>query len=118
MNKGFDGVRPASESSIEIGFFYQGRHCVERIRVKPTAANLKRATDRRAAILAAIERGDFDYDAEFPKRGLSSQAAQTGSPTPLAASASPVQPGQPAASVQPAFSAHPAHPPKPAKDDA
>ena len=44
---------------------------MERIRVKPTAANLKRATERRAAILAAIARGDFDYDAEFPKRTAS-----------------------------------------------
>ncbi|KRB10365.1 Arm DNA-binding domain-containing protein [Achromobacter sp. Root170] len=71
MSTGFEGVRPASESSIEIGFFYDGRHCVERIRVKPTAANLKRAADRRVAILEAIARGDFDfdYDAEFPKRG-------------------------------------------------
>ena len=100
MSKGFDGVRPASESSIEIGFFYQGRHCVERIRVKPTAANLKRATDRRAAILAAIARDDFDYDAEFPKRALSTSAAPS------------------AQSVQPDPSAHPADPPKPAKDDA
>ncbi|MBB1624270.1 Arm DNA-binding domain-containing protein [Achromobacter sp. UMC71] len=97
MSKGFDGVRPASESSIEIGFFYQDRHCVERIRVKPTAANLKRAADRRAAILAAIARGDFDYDAEFPKRKRV---------TPVA---------QPAPAAQPASSAHP---PKPAKDDA
>lgn len=69
MNKGFEGVRPASESSIEIGFLYGGRHYVERVRVKPTAANLKRAADRRAAILEAIARGEFDYDAEFPKRG-------------------------------------------------
>lgn len=97
MSKGFDGVRPASESSIEIGFFYQGRHCVERIRVKPTAANLKRAADRRAAILAAIARGDFDYDAEFPKRAMPSPAAQ------------------PAPSVPPAASTHSR---KPAKDDA
>ena len=97
MSKGFDGVRPASESSIEIGFFYQGRHCVERIRVKPTAANLKRAADRRVAILAAIARGDFDYDAEFPKRAMSPSAAQ------------------PAPSVQPAA---PAHSNTPAKDDA
>lgn len=76
MSQGFDGVRPASESSIEIGFFYEGRHCVERIRVKPTAANLKRAADRRAAILAAIARGDFDYDAEFPKRGTPLKPSQ------------------------------------------
>ncbi|WP_263909222.1 Arm DNA-binding domain-containing protein [Achromobacter sp. 79A6] len=87
MNKGFDGVRPASESSIEIGFFYQGRHCVERIRVKPTAANLKRATARRAAILAAIARGDFDYDAEFPKRAASNLRAQSQSSLPSTPSA-------------------------------
>ena len=76
MNKGFDGVRPASESSIEISFFYQGRHCVERIRVKPTAANLKRAAERRTAILAAIARGDFDYAAEFPKRTTTAPSAK------------------------------------------
>lgn len=76
MSQGFDGVRPASESSIEIGFFYGGRHCVERIRVKPTAANLKRAADRRLAILDAIARGDFDYDAEFPKRGALPKPSQ------------------------------------------
>ncbi len=76
MSTGFDGVRPASESSIEIGFFYQGRHCVERIRVKPTAANLKRAAERRNAILAAIARGDFDYDAEFPRRAASSRSSK------------------------------------------
>lgn len=76
MSKGFDGVRPASESSIEIGFFYQGRHCAERIRVKPTAANLKRAAERRTAILAAIARGDFDYAAEFPKRTAAAPSAK------------------------------------------
>ncbi|MDF8360347.1 Arm DNA-binding domain-containing protein [Achromobacter anxifer] len=76
MRQGFDGVRPASESSIEIGFFHEGRHCVERIRAKPTAANLKRAADRRAAILEAIARGEFDYDAEFPKRGGATKPSQ------------------------------------------
>lgn len=66
MTKGFEGVRPASESSIEIGFIYQGEHCVERLRIKPTAANLQRALRQRAEILEAIERGDFDYAAHFP----------------------------------------------------
>ena len=74
--QGFDGVRPASESSIEIGFFHDGRHCVERIRAKPTAANLKRAAERRAAILEAIARGEFDYDAEFPKRARAAKPTQ------------------------------------------
>lgn len=76
MRQGFDGVRPASESSIEIGFFHDGRHCVERIRVKPTAANLKRAAERRAAILEAIARGEFAYDAEFPKRARATKPSQ------------------------------------------
>ena len=66
MSTGFEGVRPASESSIEIGFFYQGEHCVERLRMKPTAANLQRVARQRVEILAAIERGDFDYAAHFP----------------------------------------------------
>ncbi|MFJ1301623.1 Arm DNA-binding domain-containing protein [Pseudomonadota bacterium AL_CKDN230030165-1A_HGKHYDSX7] len=66
MSKGFEGVRPASESSIEIGFIYRGEHCVERLRIKPTAANLQRAVRQRAEILEAIERGDFDYAAHFP----------------------------------------------------
>ncbi|ANY16229.1 Arm DNA-binding domain-containing protein [Bordetella pseudohinzii] len=59
MDRGFEGVRPASESSIEIGFVFEGRHCVERLRLKPTAANLKRAAERRREILAAIARGDY-----------------------------------------------------------
>ena len=70
MNRGFEGVRPASESSIEISFEFAGRRCVERIRAKPTAANLKRAAERRSAIQAAIARGDFDYDTEFPSAAL------------------------------------------------
>ena len=59
MSTGFEGVRPASESSIEIGFVFEGRHCVERLRLKPTAANLKKAAARRAEILEAIARGDY-----------------------------------------------------------
>lgn len=74
MSAVFEGVRPASESSIEIGFSYQGRVCVERLRLKPTAANLRRAAEQRAEIVAAIERGDFDYAATFPK----SRKAPTG----------------------------------------
>ncbi|OZI43846.1 Arm DNA-binding domain-containing protein [Bordetella genomosp. 5] len=66
MSTGFEGVRPASESSIEIGFVYRGEHCIERLRIRPTAANLKRAAQQRADILASIARGDFDYAAHFP----------------------------------------------------
>ncbi|AWQ03611.1 Arm DNA-binding domain-containing protein [Bordetella bronchiseptica] len=59
MSGKFEGVRPASESSIEISFVYQGRICVRRLRMKPTAANLKRAAEQRAAIVEAIARGEY-----------------------------------------------------------
>lgn len=60
MSGKFEGVRPASESSIEISFVYQGRTCVRRLRMKPTVANLKRAAEQRAAIVETIARGEFD----------------------------------------------------------
>jgi len=60
------GVRAVSASSIEISFVYQGKRCRERIKLKPTPANLKRAERHREAILYAIERGTFDYATTFP----------------------------------------------------
>ncbi len=60
------GVRAGSDSTIEIDFRYRGERCRERIKVEPTPANLKRAAQHRAAILHAIERGEFDYAATFP----------------------------------------------------
>ncbi len=68
----YDGVRPASDSSIEIDFYYQGKRCRERIKLKPSPANLKRAAQHRAAVLDAIDRGTFDYAVTFPnsKRAL------------------------------------------------
>jgi len=60
------GVRTASTSSIEISFVYQGKRCREKIKLKPTPANLKRAERHREAILDAIERGTFDYATTFP----------------------------------------------------
>ena len=61
-----DGVRPSSETSIEIDFYFAGRRCRERIRLKPTPANLRRAALHRAAVLDAISRGTFDYATTFP----------------------------------------------------
>jgi len=66
MGRNGTGVRPASESSIEITFPYRGERCRERIKLKPTPANLKRAERHRAAILLAIENGTFDYAVTFP----------------------------------------------------
>ncbi len=66
MGRNGSGVRPASASSIEISFSYQGERCREKIKLKPTPANLKRSERHRAAILDAIERGTFDYAVTFP----------------------------------------------------
>jgi len=60
------GVRAVSASSIEISFTYQGKRCREKIKLKPTPANLKRAERHRTAILDAIEKGTFDYAVTFP----------------------------------------------------
>lgn len=62
----YPGVAAASETSIEITFSFQGVRCRERIKLKPTAANLKAAARHRAAVLDAIARGTFDYAVTFP----------------------------------------------------
>lgn len=66
MGRDGRGVRAASESSIEITFIYKGQRCRERVPLKPTTANLKRAEQHRAAIMHAIAAGNFDYAATFP----------------------------------------------------
>lgn len=63
----YEGVRPGSGSSIEIDFRYNEHRCKERLPLEPTPANLKRASLHRAAILAAIRDGSFDYATTFPK---------------------------------------------------
>lgn len=77
MGRNGTGVRAASESSIEITFAYQGKRCRERIALKPSPANLKRAERHRAAILDAIEKGTFDYAATFPNSKRASKFALT-----------------------------------------
>ncbi len=76
MNRLLEGVRPASESSIEIDFYYQNTLCRERLRLKPSGSNLKRASIERAAILKAIEQGTFDYAATFPHSKNAARFAQ------------------------------------------
>jgi len=66
MGRDGRGVKPASESTIEITFTYQGQRCRERIKLQPTAANLIKAERHRAAILDAIDKGTFDYAVTFP----------------------------------------------------
>lgn len=62
----YEGVRAASESTVEIDFYYAGQRCKERIKLEPTPANLRRAFQHRAAILDAIANGTFDYATTFP----------------------------------------------------
>ncbi len=63
----YPGIRAASASSIQISFTYQGKHCRERIKLKPTPANLKSAQRHREAILDAIYHGTFNYAVTFPE---------------------------------------------------
>ncbi len=60
------GVDIVSDSSYEITFHYQGQRCRERIKAKPCPANTRKITQFRAAILHAIEKGEFDYVKSFP----------------------------------------------------
>jgi integrase len=60
------GVRPVSDTSIQIDFTFKGIRCRERIKLKPSPANLKRAEQHRYAILDAIEKHTFDYATTFP----------------------------------------------------
>ncbi|WP_345956561.1 site-specific integrase [Pseudomonas fulva] len=66
MGRGGSGVRAVSDSSIEITFMYRGVRCRERVALKPTATNLKKAQQHKAAIEHAISQGTFDYAVTFP----------------------------------------------------
>lgn len=66
MGRDGRGVRPASESSIQITFQFKGRRCREIVALKPTPANLKRAEQFRAAVIHSISIGTFDYGVSFP----------------------------------------------------
>ncbi len=66
MGRKFTGVQATSKTSIEIAFTYRGVRCRERIKHKPTPANLKAASRHREAVLDAIAHGTFDYSVTFP----------------------------------------------------
>ncbi len=66
MARDGSGIRRASDNSIQIEFMYQGVRCRERIKTKPTNANLSIAAQFRAEIIAAIDDNTFDYAATFP----------------------------------------------------
>lgn len=62
----YEGVRAASASSIEIRFYYAGKKRKERVKLKPTPANLERAALFRRQVVDAIADGTFDYAVTFP----------------------------------------------------
>jgi len=66
----YEGVRAASNSTIEIDFYYQAKRERARIKLKPTPVNLKRAANHRASILQSIELGTFDPRVTLPKSSL------------------------------------------------
>lgn len=72
------GVRAASDTSIEIDFYYKGVRCRERLRLKPTKPNVRYAENLKGEIENKIERGTFDYTAYFPD----SSRAQLFAPQP------------------------------------
>ena len=76
MGRDGRGVKSASSSSIEITFTFEGERCREKIKLKPTPANLKRAEQHRAAILHAIETGTFDYASTFPESSRAKKFAK------------------------------------------
>ncbi|MEN5032921.1 DUF3596 domain-containing protein [Pseudomonas sp. Ps21-P2] len=75
MGRDGRGVRAVSDSSIEITFMYRGVRCRERITLKPTATNLKKAEQHKAAIEHAISIGTFDYSVTFPGSARSAKFA-------------------------------------------
>jgi integrase len=61
------GVRATGHKSIQIDFRYQGIRCRERLRLAPTAQNLKYAARLKATIEHEIATGTFDYARHFPE---------------------------------------------------
>jgi len=59
-------VRATGAKSVQIDFRYQGIRCRERLRLAPTAQNLKYAARLKATIEHEIATGTFDYARHFP----------------------------------------------------
>ncbi|TDN62326.1 DUF3596 domain-containing protein [Paraburkholderia sp. BL10I2N1] len=76
MGRNGRGVVARSDKGIQITFQYEGRRCRETIPLPPTAANLKRAEQHRAAILYEISRGTFDYAQVFPTSKIAKKLAR------------------------------------------
>src|SRR6185369_15065053 len=62
---------------LRITFTWLGQRRRETLDIPVTKANIKYAATRRAAVLDAIERGQFDYAKFFPKSKFARQNAPT-----------------------------------------
>ena len=60
------GVRGVGPEAIQVDFRWKGQRCRERIRLKPTPANLRWAERLKATIEHEIAKGTFDYARHFP----------------------------------------------------
>ena len=72
------GIRIASASSIQIDFTYRGVRCREKLRMKPSKANLAYAERKRGEVLNAIERGTFVYTEFFPNSATAARLSPLG----------------------------------------
>lgn len=61
------GVRVVGPEAIQIDFRWKGQRCRERLRLRPTAANLKFAANLKARIEHEIATGTFEYQRYFPE---------------------------------------------------
>ena len=61
------GVRPRTEGSLEIDFYYRGVRCRERVKLAPTDKNVKYCERWKARIEDEIAKKEFDYAKHFPE---------------------------------------------------
>jgi integrase len=76
MGRKGTGVTPISDSSYEIAFTFKGKRCRERVKAKPSPANTRKLEQFRAAILHAIDKGEFNYSETFPGSKHAEQMAE------------------------------------------
>ena|SRR2546422_6315171 len=60
------GVRPRTDSSLELDFYYRAVRCRERIKLPPTEKNIKHCAKLKVRIEHEIATGQFDYAKHFP----------------------------------------------------
>ncbi len=79
MARKYRGVSQRGKESIQIEFIYKGMRCRESLKLDPSDANMRYASNRRIEILSKIERGTFDYQVEFPEsRSAIAKASKNG----------------------------------------